>query len=167
MLDTVVTSYNCIKFPGNLMNSKWKTLVENLIVGLIRPKIESIFFSKIWLCQSLDIIVSYHNIQNQKKTNDPILRKLANVANGRTDGRTRVISKMLSHWRWASKIFLLLYSINWSYFIISLPLQLEMLGNMCIVIVCFQGCNVIKFGINLGFFIKPFSYMTKQVRTKN
>ena len=28
------------------MNSKWKTLMENLIVGLIGPKIESQFFSK-------------------------------------------------------------------------------------------------------------------------
>ena len=25
------------------------------------------FFPKIWLCQSLDIIVSYHYVQNQKK----------------------------------------------------------------------------------------------------
>ena len=27
----------------------------------------AIFFSKIWLCQSVDIIVSYHHIQYQKK----------------------------------------------------------------------------------------------------
>ena len=33
------------------------------------------------------------------------------------------------------KIFLKLYSINWPNFV-SLPLLLEILGNMCIVIVC-------------------------------
>ena len=43
------------------------------------------FFSKIWLHQSLDIMVSYHHVQYQKKTNDPILRKLSD---GRTDGQT-------------------------------------------------------------------------------
>ena len=25
------------------------------------------FFSKVWLCQSLDIMVSYHHVQYQKK----------------------------------------------------------------------------------------------------
>ena len=43
------------------------------------------FFSKIWLCQSLDIMVSYHHVQYQKKTNDPILRKLSK---GRKDRQT-------------------------------------------------------------------------------
>ena len=32
---------------------------------------------------------------------------------------------------------------------------------MCIVIVCFQGCDVIDLKINLSFHIKPFSHMTK------
>ena len=41
--------------------------------------------SKIWLCQSLDIMLSYHHVQYQKKTNDPILRKLSD---GSTDGQT-------------------------------------------------------------------------------
>ena len=41
-----------------------------------------------------------------------------------------------------------------------------MLGNMGIVIVCFPGWDVIKFEINLSFLIKPFSHMTKKVRTK-
>ena len=36
------------------------------------PKIDpnsggQIFFSKIWLCQSLDIMVRYHHVQYQKK----------------------------------------------------------------------------------------------------
>ena len=40
------------------------------------------FFSKIWLRQSLDIMVAMYNI---KKTNDPILRKRSD---GRTDEQT-------------------------------------------------------------------------------
>ena len=34
------------------------------------------------------------------------------------------------------KKILMLYSINWSNFIMWFPLPLEMLGNMCIAIVC-------------------------------
>ena len=58
-------------------------------------------FSKIWLRQSLDIMVSYHNVKYRKKTNDPILKKINDVgkdgrtdehADGQTDRRTRVIS---------------------------------------------------------------------------
>ena len=36
----------------------------------------------------------------------------------------------------STKMFLMLYSINWPNFIAWLPLLLEILGNMCIVIVC-------------------------------
>ena len=33
------------------------------------------FFSpKIWLSQLLDIVVNYHHVKYQKKTNDPILK---------------------------------------------------------------------------------------------
>ena len=35
---------------------------------------------------------------------------------------------------------------------------------MCIAIVCFSGCDVINFEINLIFLIKPFFYMTKKSR---
>ena len=46
------------------------------------------------------------------------------------------------------KMFLILYSINWPNFIVRLPFLLEILGNMCIAIVCFLGCDVINFEIN-------------------
>ena len=36
----------------------------------------------------------------------------------------------------STKMFLMLYSINWPTFIAWLPLLLEILGNMCIAIVC-------------------------------
>ena len=37
---------------------------------------------------------------------------------------------------------------------------------MCITIVCFPGCDVIKFEINLIFLTKLFFYMTKKPRQK-
>ena len=64
------------------------------------------------------------------------------------------------------KIFLMLHSINWPNFIVWLPLLLEILGNMCFKIICWPGCDVTKFGINLIFLIKSFCYMTKKSRQK-
>ena len=67
-------------------------MAKNLVLGPILAHLAQslatnffFFFSKIWLHQSLDIMVSYHHVQYQKKTNDPILRKLSD---GRTDGQT-------------------------------------------------------------------------------
>ena len=57
-----------------------------------------------------------------------------------------------SFWR---KIFILLYSINWPNFVVWLPLRCEILGNMCIAIVCKPGCDVMNFDANLIFLIKP------------
>ena len=64
------------------------------------------------------------------------------------------------------KTFLMFHSINWPSFIVWLPLLLEILGNMCITFVCYPGCDVIKYEINLIFLIKPFWYITKQSRQK-
>ena len=63
-------------------------------------------------------------------------------------------------------MFLMLYSINWPNFIVWLPLLLEILGNMCIAIVYFPGCDDINFEINLIFLIKLFFSMTKKSRQK-
>ena len=62
------------------------------------------------------------------------------------------------------KMFFWLYFINWPNFNVSLPLLLEMLDNMCITIVCFLGCNIIYFKINLIFLIKLFCWITKKSR---
>ena len=44
------------------------------------------FFSKLWFCQSLDIIVSYHHVQYQRKL---MIRSLEHLVTGtRTYGRT-------------------------------------------------------------------------------
>ena len=60
-----------------------------------------------------------------------------------------------------SRIFIMLYSTNWSNFIVWWPLQLEILTNMCIEIICFPVCDVINFEINLICLIKMFYYMIK------
>ena len=49
------------------------------------------------------------------------------------------------------KILLMLYSIYWPSFIVWLRLLLEILGNVYIAIVCFPGCDVINFEINVSF----------------
>ena len=48
----------------------------------------------------------------------------------------------------------------------SLIVLTEILGNICITIVCEPGCDVIKFEINPIFLIKPFGYITKKSRKK-
>ena len=58
----------------------------------------------------------------------------------------------------SSKMFLMLYSINWPNLIVWLLLPLEILGNIC---------GKTNFEINLSFLIKPLSYKTKKVKTKN
>ena len=43
---------------------------------------------------------------------------------------------------------------------------LEILGNMCIVIVYKSGCDVMDFEVNLIFLITPFSLHDQKVVTK-
>ena len=62
--------------------------------------------------------------------------------------------------------FLILYSINWRNFVVWLPLLLEILDNMFIAIVCFPGCDVKNFEINVIFLIKPFFSMNKKSKQK-
>ena len=64
------------------------------------------------------------------------------------------------------KMFLMLYSINLPHFIVWLSFLLEILGNMCIAIICFPGCDVTNFDINNIFPIKLFFYMTNKSRQK-
>ena len=63
----------------------------------------------------------------------------------------------------SKNIILMLHSINWSTFIVWLPLLLQILKNIFIRIVCWPGYNVI-IEINLIFLIKPFWYMIKKSR---
>ena len=63
------------------------------------------------------------------------------------------------------KMFIILYSINWPNFIVSLPLLLEILSNICTAIVCFLGCAAMKFEINLS--IQAVFLREQKCKTKN
>ena len=63
-------------------------------------------------------------------------------------------------------MFLMLYPINRPNFIVWYLLPLEILGNMCIALVCFPDCDVIKFEIYFIFRIKPIFYRTKKAEIK-
>ena len=66
----------------------------------------------------------------------------------------------------STKMFLLLYSINWPNFIAWLSLLLEILSNMCIAIVCYPGCDVMDFEIPLIILIEPFFLHDQKAMTK-
>ena len=59
-------------------------------------------------------------------------------------------------------MFLMLYFINWSNFIVWLLLLLEIFGNMCMAIVCFPGCDVMNFEINLILLINILIILRKK-----
>ena len=65
------------------------------------------------------------------------------------------------------KMFLMLYSIDWPNFIVWHSSLLEVLGNVCIPIVCFPSCDVINFEINLVLLIKSLFYMNKKSKQKS
>ena len=58
----------------------------------------------------------------------------------------------------------MLYSINLKYFIVWLYLLLEKLSNMCPVIICFPGNDVMNFEINIGFPIKLFDKSRQKLK---
>ena len=64
------------------------------------------------------------------------------------------------------KTFFLLYSINWPDFIVWLLLLLELLGNICIEIICFLVYLILNFEIIPSFLMKSFFYTTKKVSIK-
>ena len=68
-------------------------------------------------------------------------------------------SRPLTFTSYKSRYLSLFYFINWPNLIVSLPLIRGMSGNMCVVIVCQPGCDVISFEII--FQSGRFFYMTK------
>ena len=80
----IVASYHCMHFQGKLLNQTWENCKKPNFgpnSGLFGQNFDHQFFffssSKIWLCQSLDIMASYHHVHYQTKNNDPILRKFS------------------------------------------------------------------------------------------
>ena len=64
------------------------------------------------------------------------------------------------------KIFLVLYSLTWPIFFFWLLLLLQIFDNIYIAIVCFTGCDVINFGVNLNFLTKPVFLHDRKLKTK-
>ena len=58
------------------------------------------------------------------------------------------------------------YSINWPNLIAWLPLILEILANICVVIICLPVCDAINVENNLSFLIRPVFLHSQKVRTK-
>ena len=86
MLD-IVASYHCMQFQGQLMNQTWengkKPSFGPILVHLPEIRATKFFFSKIGICQSLDIMVSYHHVQYQKRL---MIQSWENLV---TDGRPK------------------------------------------------------------------------------
>ena len=47
-----------------------------------------------------------------------------------------------------------------------IAVHIEILGNLCIVIVCFTGCDIKNFEVNFFFLVKLLFCMTKHLRQK-
>ena len=55
------------------------------------------------------------------------------------------------------------YDFSRKMFLMLLPdCLIEILANMCLVIVCFPGCDVVNCEIDIIFLIQLFFYMTKK-----
>ena len=66
----------------------------------------------------------------------------------------------------STKVFLILYSINLPNFIVWLLLHFEILGIICIRVICFPVSDTVHLEFDLNFPFKSFFYMTKTFRTK-
>ena len=86
MLD-IVASHHCMQVQGKLMNKTWENGKKTSFgpdFGLNSGcQFFFFFFSKIWLRQSLDVMVSYYHVQYQKKLMIQSSENL--VTNGQTD----------------------------------------------------------------------------------
>ena len=65
---------------------------------------------------------------------------------------------------WFFIMTFILYFFKWPNFILLLSLFLEILDNICNVVICFQVCDFIIFWDLSEFLIKPFFYITKMSR---
>ena len=64
------------------------------------------------------------------------------------------------------KTFLVLYSLTWPIFFFWFLLLIQIFDNIYIAIVCFTGCDVINFGVNLNFLTKPVFLHDRKLKTK-
>ena len=98
MLD-LFASYHCLQIQGKLMIQTQENGVKSHFgpnLGPLSPNSgHQTFFSKIWLCQSLDIVASYHHVQYQEKL---IIQSWENlVTDDRRTERREWFHRTLSH----------------------------------------------------------------------
>ena len=87
-----LSSYSISRKTFNPNSRKWGEASFWAWFRHVGPKFgQPIFFSKIWLCQSLDIMVSYHHVKHPKKLMIQSWKNL--LTNGRTDGQRNMISQ--------------------------------------------------------------------------
>ena len=82
------------------------------------------------------------------------------------DKGLRIVSPVHIVFDFSTKMFLMLYAINWPNFIVWLLLLVEILGNMCITVVFYPGCDVMDSEINLIFLMELFFLHGQKVMTK-
>ena len=100
-----------------------------------------------------------HTIKANYKNLDCWSRDMLNFDFSRKDLRLASLPHFVyNFWR---KMFFMVYSINWANFIVWLSLLREILGNICLVIICCPVYDVINVEINCPFFTKPFFYISK------
>ena len=89
---------------------------------------------------------------------------LFKVNNGNTRTRWKICSKLTNCLLWTYfTSFSRVSIVNFEQVNADCVLR-EILGNMCILSVCWLGCDVINSEINFIFLIKPFFYVTKKSR---
>ena len=82
------------------------------------------------------------------------------------DNGLGIISPASFVYDFSTKMFLMFYPINWPNFIAWFSLLLEILSNICVVVACYPGCDVMDFETNFIFLIEPFFLHDQKVMTK-
>ena len=78
-----------------------------------------------------------------------------------------IVSPPYFVYNFSTKMFLLLYSINWPNFTAWLPLLLDILGKRSVAIVFLSGSGLKDFEINLIFLIELFFVHDQKVMRKS
>ena len=84
----IVGNHHCMQFKGKHMIQTQVNGDLGLIYAHGTQIWAGIFFSKLWLCQSLDIMVRYHYVKYQKKLKAQSWENCDRWTDARTDGQT-------------------------------------------------------------------------------
>ena len=146
----------------------WPESTNLMTFYVINLKIWSIlsFYKRIWssfsttfyvwfFMKNICLFIFYYATQKMKFSIKDLFSKCDRISR-----KPRIWSHLLR--KSLMKNFHSLCNFNWPNFIVWLHLLLEILNNMCIVIICGSDYDVRNFEINLSCFIKPFFFITKK-----